>query len=279
VRHIVALTVGLMFCLTALPAFAQVTPDVKKYLSSAAALFEKLEYEKALAQVKRAKKKSAGPEDDAQIALYEGIVLAEMGDAQATNTFTLALGMDPKAQLPMVVSPKVQRVFDKARASVNKVLEAQAAAEAQRQAEARAAEAANKPPEPVKVEPVPEPTPVVVIAPPPERSTGAVRKFSGVPAAAGVVAVGVGTVFLVQANGAHGSLVAGSPSTQADAQTLAAAGKTQQTVGWALVGVGAAAVAAGVVMFAVGGSSDAPVSASALVTPQGAAAMVSVRLP
>ena len=36
-----------------LPAAAELTRDVKKYLGSAAALFEKLEYEKALVQIKR----------------------------------------------------------------------------------------------------------------------------------------------------------------------------------------------------------------------------------
>src|SRR5471030_1355774 len=97
----------------AVPAFAEVSGEVKRYLHSAAALFEKLEYEKALAQIKRAKSKSQGQEDDTQISLYEGIVLAEMGDAQASTAFTTALGLEPEAKLPMVVSPKVQRVFDK----------------------------------------------------------------------------------------------------------------------------------------------------------------------
>src|SRR5689334_15457164 len=101
--------------LAAAPAWAAISPDVKKYVGSAAALFEKLEYEKALAQLKRAKAKSQGPEDDLRIALYEGIVLAEMGDATAPAAFASALGMDPTATLPIVVSPKVQKVFDKAK--------------------------------------------------------------------------------------------------------------------------------------------------------------------
>src|SRR5207244_1561645 len=92
---------------------ADISPDVKKYVGSASALFEKLEYEKALAQLKRAKAKSQGPEDDLKITLLEGIVLAEMGDVNAPAAFASALGMDPNATLPMVVSPKVQRVFEK----------------------------------------------------------------------------------------------------------------------------------------------------------------------
>src|SRR5882672_2008410 len=94
-------TIIVMLC--AASAHADVSPDVKKYLGSAAALFEKLEYEKALAQLKRAKAKSQGPEDDLKIALYEGIVLSEMGDANAPAAFTTALGMDPTATLPLVV--------------------------------------------------------------------------------------------------------------------------------------------------------------------------------
>lgn len=261
---------------SSLPVLADISNDVKKYLGSAAALFEKLEYEKALAQLKRAKAKSQGPEDDLKIALYEGIVLAEMGDANAGSTFTTALGMDPSATLPLVVGPKVQKVFDKAKAQVQKVLDAQAEIEKQKADEKKKQDEANKP------KPV-DPGPAIVIAKPPPQSSGpSVRTLALIPAAVGVAALGAGTAFFLVANGAHSALQSGAPANLQEAQAKASSGKTMQTLGAVSVGVGAAAVAAAVVMFAVGGSSSGSgggVMASAVVTPDGAAASLTIPLP
>src|SRR4051812_32445895 len=173
-------------------ALAEVSPDVKKYVGSASALFEKLEYEKALAQLKRAKAKSQGPEDDLKIALLEGIVLAEMGDVNAPAAFASALGMDPTAELPILVSPKVKKVFEKAKAQVQKVLDAEAELARQKAEEKRKQEEANKPPEP-KPQPTPEPAPrpVIVEQPKPQPSPG-LRRLAWIPAAVGVVSAGVG---------------------------------------------------------------------------------------
>ncbi|MBK7864567.1 MAG: hypothetical protein IPJ65_39395 [Archangiaceae bacterium] len=260
-------------------AAAEVSTDVRKYLGSASALFEKLEYEKALAQLKRAKVKSQGPEDDLKIALLEGVVLAEMGDATAPSVFASALGMDPSATLPMVVSPKVQRVFDKAKAQVQKVLDAQAAVEKQKEdarrkddEDRRKQEEANRPPEPK-----PEPAPVIVQQPKPQPS-GGLRRIAWVPAAVGVVSAGVGTVLLVQASSAHGQLTNNGPTNKEEALAIANRGASMQVAGWVLVGVGAAAVVAAAGMFAFGGGSGGA-SASVLVTPSGAFASVALPLP
>jgi hypothetical protein len=263
--------------LCALPAFADITPDVHRYLASAAALFEKLEYEKALGQIKRAKNKSQTPEDDTLIALYEGIVLAEMGDAQASTAFTTALGLDPQAKLPLVVSPKVQRVFDKAKASVTKLLEAQEAAEKARAEEQRKQEEASKPPEPVKpVEPPPEQV-VVKRKPPPEPSRG--RMYAGVGIGiAGVAIAATGGVMLVLGHGNAQSLVNGTPSTYAQAMSLASTGSMEETLGFVMMGVGAAALAAGIVLFALG-PTYSNASASFIPTPHGGVATVSFQLP
>jgi hypothetical protein len=264
--------------LVSMPAFAEVSGDVKRYLVSAAALFEKLEYEKALAQIKRAKTKSQTPEDDTLIALYEGVVLAEMGDAQASTAFTTALGLDPQAKLPLVVSPKVQRVFDKAKASVTKLLEAQEAAEKARAEEQRRLEEANKPPpEPAK----PEPPPVVVEQPPPppppEPSRGRMYAGLGIGIAGLALAASGGALFGI-AHGTGASIAAGTPPTFQEAQALADSGRVQQTLGLTMLGVGGAALVAGVVLFALG-PTYSPRGVSVLVTPEGAFASVRVALP
>jgi hypothetical protein len=263
--------------LWAWPAFAAVTPDVKRYLVAASALFEKLEYEKALTQIKRAKTKAQTPEDDTLIALYEGIVLAEMGDAQASTAFTTALGLDPEAKLPLVVSPKVQRVFDKAKASITKLLEQQEAAEKARAEEQRKQEEAARPPEPPKPEPPPTPPPVVVVKPkpPPEPSRG--RMYAGLGVGiAGVAIAGTGALMMFLGHSAATSLATGQPATYADAMALASSGKLEEQLGVALLGVGGAALVAGIILFALGPTYPA---VSAIVTPNGGAATVRFALP
>jgi hypothetical protein len=264
---------------TAPCAWAEVSPDVKKYVGSAAALFEKLEYEKALAQLKRAKAKSQGPEDDLRIALYEGIVLAEMGDATAPAAFASALGMDPSATLPLVVSPKVQKVFDKAKAQVQKVLEAEAEAQRQRDAaqrakeeEQRRAEEASKPPPPPKKEEAP-----VVVEQPKPAPSGGLRRFWWAPAAVAAVSGATAAVLLVQANAASNALKSNTPTSREEALATANRGANLQVAGWTMVGVAGAAAVATAGLLAFGGSSQA--TASVLVTPSGAAASLSVPLP
>lgn len=245
-------------------AVAEVSPDVRKYVGSASALFEKLEYEKALAQLKRAKAKSQGPEDDLRIALYEGIVLAEMGDATAPSAFASALGMDPNVGLPLVVSPKVQKVFDKAKSQVLKVMEAEAAAERARAEEKRKQEEASKPPPPVEKKP--DPAPIVIEQPKPA-PTKSLRPLALIPAAVGVAAIGTGTVLLIQAKLAQDALKNDVPMNREDALATANRGANMQLFGWVVMGVGFAAVAAAVGLFALGGDSGA--TASVMVTPDG----------
>src|SRR5437016_5135041 len=102
-------------------AWAAVSKDVQKYLNAAATMIENLEYEKAQKQLDRAKGKSQGAEDDAQIAFYQGVLYSEWGKTdQALTAFKTGLSMDPDANLPLAVSPKVRKVFEEARANVKK---------------------------------------------------------------------------------------------------------------------------------------------------------------
>ncbi len=272
-----ALVIVSLLC--AAPVLADVSPDVRKYLGSAAALFEKLEYEKALAQLKRARAKSQGPEDDLRIALYEGVVLAEMGDATAPAAFASALGMDPNANLPLVVSPKVQRVFDKAKEQVQKVLAAQAEAERARAEEQRKRDEANKPP-PVAQNPDPTPPPAAVVEQPQPEAKPAALKYLWIPeTVVATAALVTGTVLLVQAKSAQDALNNNVPTNREEALATANRGANMQLFGWVAVGVGAAAAAAAVTTFIIGHGGSSGATASVMVTPHGAAASLSVPLP
>lgn len=261
--------VGLLSVLLAASAFAQ-NAEVKKYLNTAITLYENLEYEKALKQLKSAKGKAQGPDDEARIALLEGIVLADMGrEEKALTAFKTGFSVDLEARLPVEVSPKVAAVAEKARANVRLMLaprlEAQRAEEERRLAEqqrkeaeeaARLAEqkrveaeerAANQPP-PAVVKPAPQPT------------GPSLRAMSWIPGAVGLISGGVATGLLLSAGGKHAALLNGSaPPEQAVAYRDS--GKTEATLGYVFTGVAVAGVGAAVAMFALGGEAGPTVSA------------------
>lgn len=282
-----ALTVAAIAAVLALstPAHAQ-SAEVKKYLNAAVTLYENLEYEKALKQIQRAKTRSTGASDDARIALYEGIVYADMGkEEQALNTFKTGLSMEPEAKLPLEVSPKVEKVFAKARENVQKLLgpqlekqreeerlraaaEKEKAEEEQRKKDEEAARlAAIKPAEPDR------PPPAVVVAPAPGPS---IRKLGFIPLGVGVASAGVATALLLGAKGKYDSLNDGT-ALLPDPSSTRDSGKTFATLGYVFTGVAAAGIAAAVVMFAIGGDSSTQVSLFA--TPDQAFVTVSGTLP
>ncbi len=101
-----------------------------------------------------------------------------------------------------------------------------------------------------------------------------VRRVSWIPAAAGAVLLAVGAGLTLSAHGdsdrLRGSgLAASSMFTRTEAQDLASAGQTKQTVGMALGAVGIAACVAGLGMFVFGGSSEARITVAG--SPDGAA--------
>ncbi|WP_257457788.1 hypothetical protein [Archangium lipolyticum] len=94
--------------------------DFQRYLAAAVQLYENLEYERALAQVQRARTVARGVEQDVSLGLHEGIFLAEMGRwDEARTSFETALLLEPTARLPLSVSPKVERHFESIRQDVN----------------------------------------------------------------------------------------------------------------------------------------------------------------
>jgi tetratricopeptide (TPR) repeat protein len=132
--------------------------DVERYLAAAARLYENLEYEDALEKLGRARKLSRGAADDVLIALYEGLVLADLGQRErAQAAFKTGLLLDPAAKLPVRVSPKVERDFEDVRAEVRRELapilarreaEQRAREHAERQAQERAGQQARQQTEP-----------------------------------------------------------------------------------------------------------------------------------
>lgn len=108
-RSVRALAAATVAGLAAAASAAAPSDDVQRYLVAAARLYESLEYERALEQLARAKRLSPRADDDVAIALYEGVILMDMGKREeGLAAFRTALLLDPAAKLPVKVSPKVE---------------------------------------------------------------------------------------------------------------------------------------------------------------------------
>ena len=275
---------ALVFALSALPAFAQ-SAQVKKYLNTAITLYENLEYEKALKQLKSAKAKSGGPDDDAKIALLEGVVLADMGrEEKALTAFKEGFSVDLEAKLPVEVSPKVQAVAEKARANVRLMLAPQLEAQkkeeekrlfeeqqkAREEAERQLALKKQEEEERLRNQPPP-----LVEQPKPESTGPSARVLSIIPGVVGLAAGGAAVGLLVDASAKHTALVNGTAPAE-QALNYRDAGRTEQTIGYVMTGVAAAGVATAVVMLIVGGPKDAP---AVSVAPIQGGAFVSATVP
>lgn len=122
-------------------------------IERAGTLYEALEYEKALNWLAQAKQVASTIDEQSEVALYRGLVLADLGRRkQALEEFRTGLTLRPEAKLPVAAAPKVERDFE----SVRKQVQA-------RQATASAKAAPVETPAPVVEEPKP-----VAPAPAPE---------------------------------------------------------------------------------------------------------------
>jgi len=93
--------------------------DFQSAFSAAVRLYEGLEYEQALEQLSRARALARTTEQEVSVALYQGIVQAELGQrVQALSSFRTGLYLQPDAKLPAQVSPKVARDFEEVRQAV-----------------------------------------------------------------------------------------------------------------------------------------------------------------
>lgn len=90
--------------------------EAQKHLMAASKLYERLEYEKALEEVPRAKSGASGPADDAAIGRYEGVILFDLGRrTEALVSFKQALLIEPDAHLAVRVSPKITEAYEATR--------------------------------------------------------------------------------------------------------------------------------------------------------------------
>jgi tetratricopeptide (TPR) repeat protein len=266
--------------------------DAERSLRSAAALYENLEYERALEQLRRAKSLARTPEEDVKVLLYQGMVLSDLGRRKsATKAFQAAFNLDPDAKLPVQVSPKVQKLFDRTR---TKVLRQIGPAGLRRLREARdtrvRATPAAAPPAP-ETPPVPEapPTPETPPETPPPVAESAkpvaptpppkpdIRPWAWLPAAVGVAAAGGGTYLYFRARADYNTL-AGGQLTPEQALAVRNTGQMRQTIGFALIGVGAAGVLAAGALALFGGPTP-PAQPTAWVTPDGFGVGLTAQLP
>ncbi len=119
----------------------------QRRLERAAHLYESLEYEKALNWLSQAKQVASTIEEQVKVALYRGIVLADLGRRkQALEAFRSGLSLRPESALPVAVAPKVQRDFESVRKQVQRKLGGTAASS---DAEKSSEEAPTQAPEPL----------------------------------------------------------------------------------------------------------------------------------
>ncbi|NNB97272.1 tetratricopeptide repeat protein [Corallococcus exiguus] len=180
-------------------------------MAEAARLYEDLESEQALAAVTRARRLARTDEERSAAAIYEGLVLADMGRRDdALASFRAGLLLAPEAKLPAKVSPKVEGDFESVRSAVRQELAA-----VKKPAEPVRPPLVEKSPDaPVRTQVEEKPVvlnpPRVAVAPTPgvdlkadarEHGTSRVPTVSWVLLGTGVVAGGVGSVIGLQSRG------------------------------------------------------------------------------
>ncbi|WP_108077144.1 tetratricopeptide repeat protein [Vitiosangium sp. GDMCC 1.1324] len=184
--------------MSATPMAAHAQNTFSHYLTAAVRLYDALEYEQALEQLQQAKGLARDAEQKVTIALHEGIILADMGKREQSQTaFKTGLRLDPKAKLPLEVSPKIAHDFEEQRARVYQEL-ASSLEESKQPAIAKTdrPEQLTEGPDlrvPAPVTPTPYATGVV------EHSRKRVLVAPLVLAGVGIAAMGVGAVFGLQA--------------------------------------------------------------------------------
>jgi len=217
---------------------------VQRYLTAAARLYENLEYERALEQLARAKSHPRDLADDVAIALYEGIILADMGRKEdASAAFRTALLLKPDAALPVKVSPKVEQDFEKLRSDVRAEL---APIIAKQEAERR-----RRADRPQQIKPTPDalpPTyqPDAKLA----QSSGGLTFKGALPyglLGASAIAGGLGAYFGIQSRNQVSS-ARNAPSEDA-AQSHLHRANTDATIANVLFGTAGAAAAGAVISF------------------------------
>ncbi|WP_180946219.1 tetratricopeptide repeat protein, partial [Corallococcus exiguus] len=182
-------------------------------MEEAARLYEDLESEQALAAVTRARRLARTDEERSAAAIYEGVILADMGRRDdALASFRAGLLLAPEAKLPAKVSPKVVGDFEAVRQTVRqeRVVVEEPAEPTRPPVVAKPADTPVRPPvvekqvtlNPPRVAVASEPAPGVDLkAAGAERAGLRIPTVSWVLLGTGVVAGGVGSVIGLQSRG------------------------------------------------------------------------------
>ncbi|MBZ4330224.1 hypothetical protein [Corallococcus sp. AS-1-12] len=218
---------------------------MKSHLKAIANLYEELEFESALGQVATARQQANGPEDDVELSLWEGLLLAELiRTEEASAAFTSALVLRPDAQLPVKVSPKVSNQFEALRKAVKRAQQARrdVPSPTPRQTTDAPREVAppSSPPRiasPSDIASAPTASPLQVTQ---EARTGSLRSKAYIPAIAGGALMVAGGISWALSRGEASKLRNADPSlaTSADIDRSVSRGRTLQAAGVGLLGVG-----------------------------------------
>lgn len=222
---------------------------VNPHFEAALRLYDELEYEQALLSLDQARQSPSNTlQEQVSIELLDGILAFELHQPErGKGAFRRAVSLDPNARMSLRVSPKVVNALEEARAEQQRVL-------------------AEKP----LVQPVPAAAPLA----PPRRGSQLrlpVAIGGGVVAAGGLLAWTRARSLTNQVRSADRSI-----TTRAHLEDRLSQGRTFQTVGWALMGLGAATTAGSLLFL------EAPSAGTgAAVTPTSGGAHLSLtwRLP
>lgn len=106
----------------ACPVWAQPPPaDFERSVDTVRQLLESHGYEEALERLGRLKPLARDANQKSIVALYEGLVLSNMGQRaqdRAQSALRSAIQLDPQASLPVKVPPRQERLFEEVRARV-----------------------------------------------------------------------------------------------------------------------------------------------------------------
>ncbi len=230
------------------------------YIPAALRLYEAIEYEDALQTLdKAAKWPSNTPEDEVRIALLEGILRFELRqDERGVSAFRRALAIDLEAQPPVSVSPKIAEQLEQVRRKMRIEI-----------AGPETPVVKNTPPPPLPPSPQP---PTLTTR---ERLAGYRLPIA---IGGGVVALG-GALSWTRAKSLEQRLRSVDPTitTRQQLDGTVREGRTFESVGWVLLGVGAATAVGSLLLL------DTPTpttpSVSAAPTPGGAHVSLSWSLP
>jgi hypothetical protein len=253
------------------PSSEDAQPVLRTYLNAALRLYESLEYERALDQIRRARSYTRSMDDDVAVSLFEGIILADMGRKEdSIAAFRTGLLLRPEAELPVKVSPKVEQDFETVRQGVRREL----ATLLEKQQPEQKQPSEQKPAEPGQ-EPSPSeeqpsrpaldtpagPAPAVAVSTPAAPRS---RTLSYALMGGGVVAAGAGAYLGVSALAYNENRLNLRADDAVRARSRA---ETQLTAGAVLVPVGLAALGTGLVMMLLPGETASTPSSTVSLSP------------